>query len=316
MTWELARPSFWSEPRDPWAWQRALRRLATLDVVPDPWPCWEHHLRDILARRAVGGLYGLKVLGNRKCMLGAELLVQGARGWSIATEARQLVDAPRDRFQRDLAEWIVRRSVWVRLTLRRLAAGRWSLPKGSTLDARHSLRIGVDLIIDHPGPDPGDRVGELAEAPCVAHVEGRELSPLYAPVYLLASLGWINGDGRPQLPEPLSAGLIHATPAAALRELTTDQADRSGFVPIEAMARGLWTRMHGRGGPPSLAQWTDAVFGAAIASGAIEIHAWAPGQPRHGRGLFGDRNRKLVRWTVHDDFTSSLAATSPPEVDR
>jgi hypothetical protein len=35
------------------------------------------------------------------------------------------------------------------------------------------------------------------------------------------------------------------------------------------------------------------------------VHEWAPGQPRHGRGLFGDRDRKLVRWTVHDDFVPS-----------
>lgn len=313
MTWELARPSFWTEPRDPWAWQRALQRLAAVDPVPDPWPCWDRHLRDILPRRAVGGLYGLKAMEGTNHLLGAGMLEWHGRGWLIAADARGLVDASRDAFQSDLAEWMVRRSAWVRLALRRLTAGRWSLRGNAALNARRSLRVGVDLLIDDPAPDASDGV-TLAAKPCDAHIEARDLSPLHAPLYLLASVGWLDSDGRPRVPEALCAGLTLATPAAALRELSAEHADPSGFVSIEAVARGLWIRMHGRVTPGLLARWTDAVFGPAIASGAIEIHAWAPGQPRHGRGLFGDRDRKLARWTIHDDFTLSPAATTLPEV--
>jgi hypothetical protein len=45
------------------------------------------------------------------------------------------------------------------------------------------------------------------------------------------------------------------------------------------------------------------------------VEAWGPGQPRHGRGFLGDRERKLVRWTIHDDF-SLAQETNDPETER
>ena len=39
------------------------------------------------------------------------------------------------------------------------------------------------------------------------------------------------------------------------------------------------------------------VRGSDQTRGTIEVQEWAPGQPRHGRGLHGARDRKLVRWT-------------------
>ena len=59
------------------------------------------------------------------------------------------------------------------------------------------------------------------------------------------------------------------------------------------------------------ALWMDALMSCAMEKGAIEILAAEPGQARHGRGLFGDRQRKLARWVVHEDFNDCLA-----ELDR
>ena len=55
------------------------------------------------------------------------------------------------------------------------------------------------------------------------------------------------------------------------------------------------------------AAWMDALMSRAMEKGAIEILALEPGQARHGRGLFGDRRRKLARWVIHEDFNDCLA---------
>ncbi len=54
--------------------------------------------------------------------------------------------------------------------------------------------------------------------------------------------------------------------------------------------------------PDAFAGWMDALLDAALRTGAIELHAAEPGQARHGRGLFGDRGRNLIRWTIHPEF--------------
>ena len=75
-----------------------------------------------------------------------------------------------------------------------------------------------------------------------------------------------------------------------LRRLTAAHLDSHGFIalsPVMAELRAALGTVNGT----SLGAWTDTVVGRAIEAGSIEVHAWAPGQPRHGRGLFGDRCR-------------------------
>ena len=64
----------------------------------------------------------------------------------------------------------------------------------------------------------------------------------------------------------------------------------------------LWRVLYPGRAAVALDAWADRVVGDGISRGHIEVHAWAPGQPRHGRGHGGDRDKKLVNWTVHDDF--------------
>lgn len=310
MTVLLARPSFWTEPRDPWAWQRALRIVAELGRVDDPWPTWEGPLRKTLSRRAIAGLYGLKITPLPGVWLGTGLLVALDTGWGVHPDAQHLVSADRDAFQVGLARWLVERSPWARLALVRLAAGSWTLPRGvAPLLAARSLRVGEDLIV------PGE--GFHAQLPAALSgvsralqpaVDAKALAPLHAPLYLFHVLNWLDAAGRPSLPSEVRRTLLPEAPAEMLRRVTDEEADGRGFVALERAGRRLWATLNGQEAPSNLAAWIDQVFGEAIARGAIEVHAWAPGQPRHGRGLHGDRDRKLVRWTIHDDFDLSGGA--------
>lgn len=304
MTGLLARPAFWTEPRDPWAWQRALRRVAELGGVPDPWPAWEGPLRELLPRRAIPGLYGWKETPAPGTWLGSGLLVGHGARWVVHPEARPLLDAERASFDRELGRWLVTRSPWVRLALARLSTRAWTLPRGAApLHAARALRVGEDLEVGAGRvrarlTPAASGVGRSLRV----DVEARALAPLQAPLYLLHALCWLDSSGRPTLPADLRAALLADAPAALLKRVSEAEADARGFVALEAAARGLWAALHADAAPPDLAGWCDAVFGAAIARGTIEVLEWAPGQPRHGRGLLGDRDRKLVRWTIHDDF--------------
>lgn len=305
MTIRLARPSFWTEPRDPWIWQRALRRVAELGGVPDPWPAWEGPLRRLLPRRAVPGLYGGKTTPAPATWLGTGLLVREGDRWTVHPEAQALVEADRADFEHSLARWLAERSPWVRLALVRLATRAWTMPRGAApLHAARALRVGTDL-------DTGVRRIRVTLDPHIAgtgcalriDIAAEALAPLHAPLYLLRAQGWLDADGRPALPPDLGGNLRDTAPAEILRRLSAAAADARGFVAVESAARSLWAAVHGEGAPANLAAWTDAVIGSAIERGTIEVHEWAPGQPRHGRGLRGDRDRKLVRWTIHDDFS-------------
>lgn len=304
MTAVLTRPSFWTEPRDPGTWQRALRRVAELGSVPDPWPAWEGPLRELLSRRAVAGLYGLKDSPKGPTCLGAGLLVAQGEGWDLHPDALPLVDARRDDFELGLARWLVERSPWVRLALRALASGAWSWPRGlAPLHAARAMRVGQDLAVGGPRVrDTLDAGASGVGQPVRVDLPARDLAPLHAPLYLLHALGWLSRDGNPALPADLGANLLPASPAELLRRFSREEADGRGFVALERVARRLWSAVHGRPAPPDVSAWADAVLVGAMAAGTIEVHAWAPGQPRHGRGLRGDRDRKLVRWTIHDDF--------------
>jgi hypothetical protein len=169
--------------------------------------------------------------------------------------------------------------------------------------------VGQDLCLAEATlrslPEPRVVLGELF-ASSVDRVEVRvplvTLSALQAPLYLLHTLGWLDSEGAVRLPDHLAESLALETPAMVLRRITAKEADFAGFVPIAKVAGRLWEELRGEPTPPQIAAWMDRVFGDAIDRGTIEVQEWAPGQPRHGRGLGGDRDRKLVCWTIHDDF--------------
>lgn len=311
MTWWLALPSFWPEPHDPWAWQRALRAIAAVAPVPDPRPCWQRVLPETLSRRSVPGLYGLRAHPAPAVILGIGLLDhQGVEGWSLSTIGQELVSLDRDSFAARLGDVLVRRSAWVRLTLRELAAARWQMPRGvAPLVARRQLRVNEDLIVPRQAlrelPQAKVLLGELFNADVdevQTSAETAALSALHAPLYLLHVFGWIGADGRPTLPDGHAGSLEIESTAAILRRITKEEQDPLGFVPVAKVASRLWSTVRGNGTERDVDAWTDAVIGGAIEAGTIEVHAWAAGQPRHGRGLYGDRDRKLVYWTIHEDF--------------
>ena len=325
MTWLLLRPSFWPEPRDPWSWQRTLRTLAAAAPVPDPTPCWDQTLRKALSRRSVAGLYGLRPTPMPPTVLGVGLLQRADNGWVLDPGAASLIDLHRSDFQAGLAEVLVRRSAWVRLALVELAAGRWTLPRGVVpLRARRQMRVGDDLMVPRSAlrklPDAAQLLGDssIEQADSIETTVGvAALSALHAPLYLLHAMGWLDHAGRPRLPDDLAASLGLESPAAALRRIAAEEQDAGGFVPVARVAERLRSAVGNNGRSDDLAAWTDAVIGGAVEAGTIEVHAWAPGLPRHGRGLYGDRDRKLVRWTVHDDLRLTAPTTDRTrEVDR
>ena len=130
----------------------------------------------------------------------------------------------------------------------------------------------------------------------------KSLAALASPLYLLHAMKWLSNDGSPCLPGDLAAHLGASSPASVLKQVTEQHADAAGFVPVELVMRELWRLLHRDLKSNNLARWLDLVVSNAIENGAIEVHDWAPGQPRHGRGFLGDRDRKLVRWTIHNNF--------------
>ena len=316
MSWLLHRPSFWPEPRDPWSWQRALTRLVEVEPLPDPWPCWERHLRRTLSRRSVAGLYGLRTRATSGEVIGLGLLARDEDGWRVGSAGRALLEESREQYPRSLAELLVRRSAWVRLALSGLSRGAWLLPRGVAAHGGARIRVGVDLTMPpsalSPLPRPSVLLGDLFE-PGVEDLQTaapiESLSALHAPLHLLHAHGWLDAHGFVRLPDALAATLHLESPAAMLRRITDEEADARGFAAFNRVARRLWTEIYGSQPNGELDGWADEVLGGAIERGSIEVSSWSPGQPRHGRGLRGDRDRKLVRWTVHDDFALSSSST-------
>ena len=307
---QLAPPSFWPEPRDPSAWQRVLRTLAADEPIADPRPCWEKRLEGTISRRSVPGLYGLRVKPAPALVIGYGLLTHEETGWRLHDSARELLDMKPEAFQRALAVWLIRQSPWVRLMILKLRDGSWQLPRGaSRLPLSRSMQIGVDLVFDENdlkqlpdarvllGDQWGDGIGVVETT-----AKPKSLAALASPLYLLHAMKWLSNDGSPCLPGDLAAHLGASSPASVLKQVTEQHADAAGFVPVELVMRELWRLLHRDLKSNNLARWLDLVVSNAIENGAIEVHDWAPGQPRHGRGFLGDRDRKLVRWTIHNNF--------------
>lgn len=308
----LQAPSFWGENRDPGAWQRALQRLAKEASIPPPWPCWKKVLKGSLTRRAVPGLYGLKMRPTPTTLVGVGFLEprpNNVHSWQLSEAGQILLEASASDFPTLLATQVIKRSPWLRLALNGLTLGTWRLPKGiKPIRSLRGLQLGEDLVLTqkdwHKALPSSVLLGDQHPgSPFRLEIKATtcELSALQAPLYLLSSLGWINDSGRPTLPAKLAAHLGLESEAELLRRVCSETADERGFVAFEFAARGL-SQALGQNG--AKAPWMDKVFDRAIRKGWIEVESWEPGQPRHGRGFGGDRQRKRVRWVIHDDFVT------------
>jgi hypothetical protein len=339
----MPRPSFWPEPRSPEPWLRALDQLSGVlagsegqDLAPRS--LWEKYLRRRLSLRSVPGLFGVE--GDR--LLGAGFLVRDAGHALRLDPATDAVLAPFRRKESDvaltaLAERLLKASVPLRLLLIRLARGDWQISPG---DQGRAWQVGQRLVTSaHAEPDQwcrgieadclgvwaplftdADRRGIRPDTTAAAPSHNFGWGPLEAPLYLLDSLGWLSQQGRLSLPEGmcrdgLLAALLPPRPAPAdlLRRLTADQADLRGFVPAERVLRDLLEQTETLIAEPQFNRWMDELVRCSLERGAIEVEAAEPGQSRHGRGLFGDRRRQLVRWRVHDGFNEIFTRLAAPD---
>ena len=334
----LERPAFWTEARDPEVWFRALHIIvAQAPKAGSTQLIIRTLLRDTCSRRTVLGLFGSENRAQKTILHGVGLLEQNDAGlWQPTQQAQRLVHlwtADRTTVLVELASYLMHVSVWMRLLVLRLQRRDWSLLNWSHVRSQHRIKKGDDAIrlIRHSEPATWfvgleqqvaghwlNQCGRksIAMLPAVlsrpAGKDNLSLVPLIAPLHLLDLIGWLDADGRLQLPASLQADLMGgATPAQQLREITDHQADVRGFVAVEPVLRELLAQ---RGGEPDAARfirWMDALITRATASGALEILAAEPGQARHGRGLGGESSRRLVRWAIHPEFDGIVADLDP-----
>ena len=84
-----------------------------------------------------------------------------------------------------------------------------------------------------------------------------------------------------------------------------------GFVAAEPVLRELLAAFGVSPGDEAFARWMDTLVDEASKRGALELLAVEPGQARHGRGLFADPTRQLVRWVVHGEFNETFQTAWP-----
>ena len=352
----LERPSFWTEDRDPECWYRGLKALAIVEneegvTRGTPRSIWQKNLKQIMSRRSVLGLFGLAPDREENLLLGAGFLEYNPekKGWELAEFSKPLVAKEledREALNR-LGVVLLQRSPWVRLLVIRLMQRDWGLSKWRTLrDGGGKLKAGSSLILHRFSNERDWFLGiehlcangwlpnDVAEViirlhPDVLLRDSRRddfsWAPFKAPLYLFDYLGWLVNDGDLIIPSSVLniAGMDNSrkeskNASAILRDITEREADLRGFFPVERVLREL----HGMIYPDpnthfeDFALWMDALISSATEKGAVEILAAEPGQARHGRGLFGDRQRKLVKWIVHEDFNDCLAKLKHRIVDE
>jgi hypothetical protein len=310
-------------------------------------------LRGHLSRRGVPGLFGLESTDAPAVLLGVGLLEWDAQHstWQLSAEARELLTiwqtADHRQAMEQLALLLLRRSAWLRLATLKLQSGTWQLCRWNEIKASNGqLRMSKTLLLG----DDADPVGWLQgieeavlgawwaeispvhagtvqiHAPKTAKPDdGVSLSPLKSPLYLLDSLGWLDSGGRLCLPaslthapfmESLAGSKLSAT--LLLNQATVAMSDHRGVFPVEPVmlrfAQALGVFPHATSNDSAFVAWMDRLLGESFRLGAIELFSSEPGQPRHGRGLFGDSQQKLLRWRVHEEFDSictNLASTFP-----
>ena len=329
---QLDRPSFWTEARDPEAWFRALEAISlaaeSRPQVGTPRTVAERCLVGVIAWRGAVGLFGVSHDRGQSLLHGVGLVAQNGDGhWALTEEAQTLVGVWREDASTGLAELathLVRESPWLRVLLLRLHRGDWAIDdwaharsSRAGLKAGSSLRLErfrrpSDWFTDLESQTAGQwlartHCARLAYSPRLAgRKKGKDdlsLSPLTAPLHLLETVGWLSPTGSVQLPHALQADLHGAvSPAEALAEISQRRADVRGVVAAEPVLRELLAAFGASPSDEAFAGWMDLLVQGAMATGALEVLSAEAGQARHGRGLFGDPARKLVRWVVHREF--------------
>ena len=288
----------------------------------------ERCLVGIVAWRGAVGLFGLSVSDGHPLLHGAGLVARNEEGsWLVTEEGQTLLcswqQTPDVGLVR-LAEHLVRESPWLRLLLLRLRAGDWKIEEWAhTRSRRSGLKAGGSLILERFASAPEwfagvdqlvarrwlvrTRCSRLGLAPAlVSRKKGKDdlsLSPLTAPLHLLESVGWLSPKGTLQLPAALLADLVGQSSAAeSLTDISARRLDVRGFVAAEPVLRELLEEFGVSPAEDAFSRWMDEIVQASLTTGALEILSAEPGQARHGRGLFGDPARKLVRWVVHQEF--------------
>ena len=284
-------------------------------------------------------------------LLGVGLLELNAdhSSWQLSAEAQNLATAWQAADHRQameqLALFLLRRSVWLRCALLKLQMGTWQLCQWDRLKAANGqLRVCKTLLLGNDADSAAWMVGiqETAlgdwwpqlshESPVTVQIhapktanpdDGLSLSPLKSPLYLLDSLGWLDAFGRLRLPqslahEPFMESLAGSKPSATLllNQATAALSDHRGVFPLEPVmlrfASALGVFSHPVAKDSAFLAWTDALLTESFRVGALELFSAEPGQPRHGRGLFGHAQKKLLRWRVHEGFDvicANVAAT-------
>jgi hypothetical protein len=330
----IERPAFWTEAGDPESWFRALAAFAA-ERAPQtgtPRAVADRSLVGVIARRGATGLFGVFQREGRALLAGVGLIASDAEGrWDLTDEARTLLR----RWKEDashglelLAAYLVRESPWLRLLLLRLQQSDWELARWAEVrSGRAGLKAGSSLVLrSHTEPEAWfDGLEQkmaarwLARARCDVLAYDPEvltrkkskddlsLTPITAPLHLLESVGWLSRTGQVMLPSELAADLIgKATAAQALTDITSGHADVRGFVAAEPVLRELLATFGVRPSDDAFARWMDALVDQAVKKGALELLDAQPGQARHGRGLYADPSRKLVRWVVHTEFNDAF----------
>ena len=298
-------------------------------------------LRGHLSRRGIPGLFGLDDTAASAVLLGVGFLELNAErsAWQLSNDAQNILTlwqtVDHRQAMEQLALFLLCRSAWLRLASIKFQSGVWQLCNWDKLKASNGqLRVGKSLLLASEA-DPATWLSGIEEpvlgawwpqfshdSPVTAQVhapktakpdDGLSLSPLKSPLYLLDSLGWLDPSGRLRLPASLAQQLFlrsltgaKASRASVLDQLTTTFGDHRGVFPLEPVmlrfAEALGVFPHPVANESAFIAWTDRLLSESIRVGAIELFSAEPGQPRHGRGLFGDVQQKLLRWRVHEDF--------------
>jgi hypothetical protein len=259
--------------------------------------------------------------------------------WHLSADAQNLLTTWQTTDHRQameqLATSLLRRSAWLRLAALKFQSGAWQLVNWDKLKASNGqFRVGKTLLLGNDA-DPAAWLSGIEEPvlgawwPQLSHEspvtvqihapktakpdDGLSLSPLKSPLYLLDSLGWLDATGRLRLPaslahEPFLGSLAVSKPSATalLDQATAAFSDHRGVFPLERVmfrfAQALDVFPRPVANDSSFIAWTDALLTESFRTGAIELFSAEPGQSRHGRGLFGDPQQKLLRWRVHEGF--------------
>ncbi len=79
-----------------------------------------------------------------------------------------------------------------------------------------------------------------------------------------------------------------------LRNIIEEYQDIRGFFPVELVGETLKSQIAPQN-KESIGKWIDHYFMEGINIGKFKLIDWEQGQPRHGRGLLGDKGKQLIK---------------------